>query len=271
MKLKRTVLLAIFVVTMSLLLGTITAQAVEVIFDVNGNATQILDLPISSAKPSTLADFFDLERFPGARGLHNSPAGNLEWALMADGVPGDQIYQVLSTESGVDRAFKVLDRIKGNIVWWEDGSKPAALLLNRKVVMTSARSGRIFNAIKDRNEDLAIVWVGQLWDMAVWIIPKGTANLKEALDFIVFASDPKRMALQAELHAYAPVRKSAMALIDDSVRKYLPTAKENVGNVIGMGYKWCTTHKQAIEIEARFARWRNEKPWRYNPNPLDES
>ena len=151
---------------------------------------------LSSAEPSTLADFFDLERFPGARGLHNSPAGNLEWALMADGVPGDQIYQVLSTESGVDRAFKVLDRIKGNIVWWEDGSQPAALLRNRKVVMTFARSGRIFNAIKDRNEDLAIVWVGQLWDMAVWIIPKGTANLKEALDFIVFASDPKRMALQ---------------------------------------------------------------------------
>ena len=226
---------------------------------------------LSSAKPSTLADFFDLERFPGARGLFNSPVGNLEWALMADGVPVDQVYQVLSTESGVDRAFKVLDRIKGNIVWWEDGSQPAELLRNRKVVMTSARSGRIFNAIKDRNEDLAIVWVGQLWDMAVWIIPKGTANLKEALDFIVFASDPKRMALQAELHAYAPVRKSAMALIDDSVRKYLPTAKENAGNVLRIDYKWWINNKQAIEIKARFAQWRNEKPWRYNPNPLDES
>jgi putative spermidine/putrescine transport system substrate-binding protein len=226
---------------------------------------------LSSAKPSTLADFFDFERFPGARGLRNSPAGNLEWALMADGVPGDQIYQVLSTESGVDRAFKVLDRIKGNIVWWEDGSQPVELLLNKKVVMTSAPSGRIFNAIRDRNEDLAIVWDGQVWNMNVWIIPKGTANLKEALDFIVFASDPKRMAVQAELNAYAPVRKSAMAFVDDSVRKYLPTAKENAGNVLRIDYKWWATHKQAIEVEARFAQWRIEKPWRYDFNRLDES
>ena len=218
---------------------------------------------LSSAKPSTVADFFDVERFPGARGLRNSPVGNLEWALMADGVPVDQVYQVLSTDSGVDRAFKVLDRIKENIVWWEEGSQPLELLLNRKVVMTSAYSGRIFNAIRDRSEDLAIVWDGQVRDAEVWVIPKGTANLKEALDFIVFASDPKRMAVHAELNAYAPVRKSAMAFVDDSVREYLPTAKENVGNVIGMGYKWWTTNKKAIEIEARFAQWRAEKPWRY--------
>ena len=218
---------------------------------------------LSSAKPSTVADFFDVERFPGARGLRNSPVGNLEWALMADGVPVDQVYQVLSTDSGVDRAFKVLDRIKKNIVWWEEGSQPVELLLNRKVVMTSAYSGRIFNAIRDRSEDLAIVWDGQVRDAEVWVIPKGTANLKEALDFIVFASDPKRMAVHAELNAYAPVRKSAMAFVDDSVREYLPTAKENVGNVIGMGYKWWTTNKKAIEIEARFAQWRVEKPWRY--------
>jgi putative spermidine/putrescine transport system substrate-binding protein len=226
---------------------------------------------LSSAKPSKVVDFFDLERFPGARGLRNSPVGNLEWALMADGVPVDQAYQVLSTDSGVDRAFKVLDRIKENIVWWEEGSQPLELLLNRKVVMTSAYSGRIFNAIKDRSEDLAIVWDGQVRDAEVWVIPKGTANLKEALDFIVFASDPKRMAVHAELNAYAPVRKSAMAFIDDSVRKYLPTAKENVGNALRMGYKWWTTNEQAIEIKARFEQWRVEKPWRYNFNPPDES
>ena len=79
------------------------------------------------------------------------------------------------------------------------------------------------------------------------------------------------MAVQAELNAYAPVRKSAMAFVDDSVRKYLPTAKENAGNVLRIHYKWWTTNKQAIELEARFAQWRVEKPWRYNFNRLDES
>jgi len=231
------------------------------------NADQLV-----AEKPSALADFFDLERFPGARGLRNSPVVNLEWALMADGVPVDQVYQVLSTDSGVNRAFKVLDRIKENIVWWEDDpQQPLALLRNKKVVMTSAYSGGILDAIKKRNEDLAIVWDGQVWDMVVWVIPKGTVNLKEAIDFIVFASDPKRMAVQANHIAYAPVRKSAMAFIDESVRKYLPTTKENAGNALRIDYKWWITNKQAIEIKARFAQWRIEKPWRPNFNPPDES
>jgi putative spermidine/putrescine transport system substrate-binding protein len=227
---------------------------------------------LATEKPSALADFFDLERFPGARGLRNSPVVNLEWALMADGVPVDQVYQVLSTDSGVNRAFKVLDRIKENIVWWEDDpQQPLKLLRNKKVVMTSAYSGGILDAIKKRNEDLAIVWDGEFWDILVWVIPKGTVNLKEALDFIVFASDPKRMAVQANHIAYAPVRKSAMAFIDDRVRKYLPTTKENAGNALRVNYKWWITNKQAIEIKARFAQWRIEKPWRYNFNRPDES
>jgi putative spermidine/putrescine transport system substrate-binding protein len=224
---------------------------------------------LSAKKPSTLADFFDVEKFPGDRGLRNSPVGNLEWALLADDVPADQIYQVLSTESGIDRAFKALDRIKENIVWWEEGSQPVEMLLNRKVVMTSAWSGRIFNAIKNRNADLAIVWDGQIWDIEVWMIPKGTANLKEALEFIVFASDPKRMAVQANHIAYAPVRKSAMAFVDDSVRKYLPTAKDNARNILRIDYNWWATDGHATAMEDRFTRWRIEKPWHYNFERLD--
>ena len=223
---------------------------------------------LSSAKPSKVVDFFDLERFPGARGLRNSPVANLEWALMADDVPFDQVYQVLSTDSGVNRAFKVLDRIKKNIVWLEDDPlQPLALLRSKKVVMTSAYSGGILDAIKKRNEDLAIVWDGQVWDMLVWMIPKGTVNLKEALDFIVFASDPKRMAAHANYISYAPVRKSAVTYIDDRVRKYLLTTNKNVGNILRIDHKWWITNKQAIAIKARFAQWRVEKPWRPDFDP----
>jgi putative spermidine/putrescine transport system substrate-binding protein len=105
--------------------------------------------------------------------------------------------------------------------------------------------------------------------MDVWVIIKGTSNLKEALDFIAFASDPKRMAVQADHIAYAPVRRSAMAFVDDSVRKYLPTAKENAGNVIRIGYEWWATNPQAAAMEERFAQWRVEKPWRYNFDRFD--
>ena len=35
--------------------------------------------------PTTIADLFDLKKFPGKRGLQKSPFVNLEFALMADG------------------------------------------------------------------------------------------------------------------------------------------------------------------------------------------
>ena len=47
---------------------------------------------------------------------------------MADGVDVKDVYNVLGTPEGVDRAFKKLDSIKSNLVWWEAGAQPPQLL-----------------------------------------------------------------------------------------------------------------------------------------------
>ena len=91
--------------------------------------------------PTTMADFFDLEKFPGKRGLRKSPKANLEMALVADGVPAADVYDVLATPEGVDRAFAMLDKIKGEVVWWEAGAQPPQLLADGEVAMTTAYNG----------------------------------------------------------------------------------------------------------------------------------
>jgi hypothetical protein len=48
----------------------------------------------------------------------------LEFALMADGVPVKDVYKVLASKEGQDRAFKKLDELKPNIQWWEAGAQP---------------------------------------------------------------------------------------------------------------------------------------------------
>ena len=78
---------------------------------------------IPDPKPATIQDFFDLETFPGRRGMRRKPLGNLEFALMADGVPPEEVYAVLDTPEGIDRAFRKLDTIKDEIVWWEAGAQ----------------------------------------------------------------------------------------------------------------------------------------------------
>ncbi|MCY3639815.1 MAG: extracellular solute-binding protein, partial [Gammaproteobacteria bacterium] len=101
---------------------------------------------LSGAKPTTIEDFFDLERFPGRRGMRRSPVVNLELALLGDGVPIDEVYATLDTQAGIDRAFRKLDTIKEEIVWWEAGAQPPQMLADGEVVMSTAYNGRIFNA-----------------------------------------------------------------------------------------------------------------------------
>ena len=48
----------------------------------------------------------------------------LEMALMGDGVPAAEVYDLLGTEEGVKRAFAKLDTIKDHVVWWEAGAQP---------------------------------------------------------------------------------------------------------------------------------------------------
>src|SRR5690554_1645509 len=63
---------------------------------------------LTGDKPQTMQDFFDLQKFPGKRALRKRPQVNLEWALLADGVPADQVYEKLATPEGQDRAFAKL-------------------------------------------------------------------------------------------------------------------------------------------------------------------
>ena len=121
--------------------------------------------------PQKIADLFDVEGFPGKRGLRKSPKANLEWALMADGVPLNEVYDVLAMPEGVERAFAVLDRVKDNTVWWEAGAQPPQLLADGEVAMTSAYNGRLFNAIVKEKQPFEIVWDGQVWDYGAFIVP----------------------------------------------------------------------------------------------------
>ena len=107
------------------------------------------DEVVGETPPSKLADFFDVKKYPGKRGLRRDPRVIMEWALIADGVAPGQVYEALATAEGRARAFSVLDRIKTSIVWWESGSEPVELLSSDTVVMTSVWNGRMYRPIVD--------------------------------------------------------------------------------------------------------------------------
>jgi|RhiMethySRZTD1v2_1073278.scaffolds.fasta_scaffold00375_33 putative spermidine/putrescine transport system substrate-binding protein len=202
--------------------------------------------------PTTLVDLFDTTKYPGKRALLKKPFGNLEWALAADGVAGADIYKTLSTPEGVDRAFKKLDTIKKDIVWWEAGAQPPELLANGEVVMTSAWNGRIGNAIKE-GKNFKIVWDYQEFDWDLWSIPAGTKNIDMAYDFIKFASDPKNMSQQSKYIAYAPTHVDAIALVDPAIAPTLPTYPDNMKTAISTDWTFWADNNE--ELTKRFNAW----------------
>tara|TARA_B110000196_G_C21085448_1_gene634742 strand:+ start:177 stop:1271 length:1095 start_codon:yes stop_codon:yes gene_type:complete len=210
--------------------------------------------------PTTIADFFDTAKFPGKRGMRKSPKANLEMALVADGVAAGDVYDVLSTSAGVDRALAKLDTIKADAVWWEAGAQPPQLLADGEVAMTTAYNGRIFNAVASEGKPFTIVWDAQVFDTDLWVIPKGTKNLEAALDFIVFSTATEQLAAQASWISYGPARKSSAALVssfhnnpDLKMGLHMPTAPGNFANAINNDYIFWADNGD--ELNERFNAW----------------
>jgi putative spermidine/putrescine transport system substrate-binding protein len=208
---------------------------------------------------TSIQDFFDLAKFPGKRGMRKGPKPNLELALAADGVPADQIYEVLSTPEGIDRAFAMLDTIKGSMVWWEAGAQPPQLLADGEVVMTTAYNGRIFNAFAAEGKPFTIVWDAQVFDLDLWVIPKGAPNKELALEFIAFSTDTQRLADQASWISYGPARKSSVPLIGNhatagfAMAPHMPTSPNNFKNALQNDFEFWADHQD--ELNERFNAW----------------
>lgn len=178
--------------------------------------------------PKTIQDFFDTEAFPGKRGLRKRPQVNMEWALLADGVAPEEVYEVLATEEGQKRAFAKLDTIKDDITWYDSWSQAPVLLNDGGATMVQSANGRIFAAIKDDGAPFEIVWDSHIYDLDVWAIMKGTEKKEEAMEFIKFATGTVPLSGMQDV-AYGPTRASAQALLPEDVKQDLPTAHLDEG------------------------------------------
>ena len=136
------------------------------------------------------------------------------------------------------------------------------MLTQRKASMAAGFSGRIFRAAVNARQRIDVLWDGQIYDVDLWAIPKGAANKEDAKRFIAFATEPAQMAAQAELIAYGPMRKSAIALvgkhpsIDIEMKGFLPTAPDNFKKALKFDEVWWKEHGEALET--RFKTWREQ-------------
>ena len=240
------------------LAGTLTECMIPT--DVFSTAIAYDTTKFPNGGPKTIADFFDTAKFPGKRGVKKGAKVTLEMALMADGVPAGEVYAVLSTPEGVDRAFAKLDTIKADAVWWEAGSQPPQLLADGEVPMTMAWNGRIFNAVQAEGKPFNIMWDGQVFEWEGWVIPKGAPNMEAALEFVKFSTSTEPLAAAANWISYGPPRKSSGPLVGTfrnegkvPMGPNLPTSAENLTNALASSLEFWADRD--TELNERFNAW----------------
>jgi len=172
--------------------------------------------------PRNWADFWDVARFPGKRGMRKGARYNLEFALMADGVNRADVYRVLGTEAGVARALRKLEALKPHIVWWESGAQPPKMLAAGEVAMSTAFNGRIAAANREGTARLEIAWTDAIYELDYWAIVKGSPQRELALGYINFAtSEEAQLAFSREI-TYGPTNFNAILRYDSGRRVATP-------------------------------------------------
>jgi putative spermidine/putrescine transport system substrate-binding protein len=146
----------------------------------------------------TWADFWDIAKYPGKRGLRRGAEGTLEIALLADGVAPGDVYRLLRTSDGVERAFRKLDQLKPYLSFWQSAAEGPKALGAGDVLMTSAEVARVAAADHDEHRNFGLQWNGALLRVESWAITKGSPNTAAAIRLLSFVGDPKlgaRLAL----------------------------------------------------------------------------
>ncbi len=204
--------------------------------------------------PSSWAEFWDVEAFPGPRSLQNQPFDNLEFALLADGVAKADLYKVLDTPEGIDRAFAKLDEIKPDIVtWWTTGAQPIQMLADGEVFYTSAFNGRL-TKMANEGQPVRIIWNGGALKPSYVAIPKGAPDRDAADKFLTFMlTSPERAAAFASFAPYPFFTRGLYDLLPREKGEVLPTYPANLQQQFVSNDLWWGTHYS--DLNERWQDW----------------
>jgi putative spermidine/putrescine transport system substrate-binding protein len=196
-------------------------------------------------KPESWSDFFDLDKFPGRRGLRNFSAGAvMEIALIADGVASKDLYPL-----DYDRAFAKLDTIKDQTVFWTSGAQSAQLIADGEVSMIQIWNGRVYNLQKS-GAPIAIQWNQHFPQPDCLVVPRG-ANVDYAMDLARYIVAPENNAKLTRYIPYGPTNQESLSLVEPAMREHLPTTYLDIASKFDN--MWLNQNR--AEVDAKWQSW----------------
>ncbi|MEM9222908.1 MAG: polyamine ABC transporter substrate-binding protein [Pseudomonadota bacterium] len=195
------------------------------------------------SEPKSWVDFWNADSFEGTRMLADIASGtvNLEFALIADGVPMDQLYPL-----DVDRGFASMTRIRDAITkFWNTGALSAQLLSDREIDMGSIWHTRISNAIKN-GANLDIQWNEHMGQLQAYGIFKDAQNIEAAIQYVDFCTSPE---VQSEFCARwnaGPVNRRAFDTFPEDLLSRVPGSPLLEGKGFQLDVEWWADNQQKV-------------------------
>ncbi len=189
--------------------------------------------------PKSWADFWDVKKFPGKRTLYKWMSANLECALLADGVPADQLYPL-----DVDRALRKIEELMPHVVThWSTGAESQQLLRDGEVSMGQMWHTRAELVKQDTGGAIDWTFDNAIVAPSVWFVPKGNpAGAANAMKFIAYALRPEVQARLMEVYNMGPVDAKANSLLSAELQRINPTAPANLSKQVSMNNLWYADH-----------------------------
>jgi putative spermidine/putrescine transport system substrate-binding protein len=201
---------------------------------------------LDGRRPNSWQDFWNVKDFPGKRTLRGSCIGQLECALLADGVPADKIYPI-----DLKRALEKIKAIREHTIFWKTGSQSEDLLRQGDVVMGNMWHNRTNLLRVESKGAIDWTWDGGVIAPAVWVVPKGNpAGKQKAMDFIALSLEPASQVELFKLIGMGPSNPAAAALIPEALKPYDPAQPANLAKQILINEEWYTNN--LIEAEKQY-------------------
>lgn len=209
------------------------------------------DTARTPAGPASFAEFFDVTRFPGKRALRTGPKMTLEMALMADGVAPADVYRVLATRTGQDRAFAVLDRVRADLVFWRAGAQPVQLVASGEVAYASGYTGRVVLA-NTQGAKLAMNWNTLLYSVDYWAVVQGSPRAADAMRMIHWMTELDPLLALAKIYPASPAHRAFAERAD--LRAANPdSVAAHAAQGLFIDTQFWIEHGE--DLEKRFAAW----------------
>ena len=167
--------------------------------------------------PTSVADFFNTEKFPGKRATANGPYGGLiETALLADGVAPADLYPI-----DIDRAYAKISTIVGDIVLGESFAAMQDALAAGEYDMALIPNGRALNASK-ANADIKAVFTNAVTLYDNLAIPVGSPNVEAATAFLQYTARHATQIALTERFPYGVGTVGDMPVLDEAAAGFFP-------------------------------------------------